>query len=943
MDEAKKMPTTLGEAHFRALLQCVRDPIVVWDREYKCVYANRAALDHAGTSSDRVIGKSMREGLVYPHDLVPLWTDRVQQVMETGETMLVEDTTGAGESLACTESVLSPVRDTEGNISAVGVVHREVTERSHQEKLLTIERDLGVALSAGPPLEETLRLCLDAALDASGMDGGAVYLVDEATGDLNLALEKGLSQGPVPIVSHHQADSENARTVREGQPLYASYQQLLDFPEDYYYRNEGLRCLASVPVVHKGKSIGCLNAASRSFEQVPPSVRLALETIASQIGGALVRARVQQDLQESEERYRRFSESAAEGIAIHAGGRLIEVNQALASMVGYEVPELVHNWLDLVAPEYRGYMAHKTASGDEEPYEVLMLRKDGSRFPVEVLGKNLEQRGRLLRVVVLRDLTQRKKAEAELRRSEERYRALVEATAQVVWITDAQGEVVEDIPTWREFTGQTRDETKGWGWLEAIHPEDREKTAQLWEDAIQRGRLYLSEYRARRADGEYRLFAVRGVPIFEEDGTLREWMGTCTDITEHRQADEELRRHRQHLERLVEERSAELERTNQDLQAEIAEHKRIEEALRESEDRFRNIYENAMIGLYRTTPDGRILMANPALVHMLGYSSFDQLGSRNLEESGYEPQYPRSAFRQVIEREGQVLGLESAWKKADGTTLFLRESARAVRDETGNTLYYEGSVEDISARKRAEDHLRAIMADLERSNKELEQFAYVASHDLQEPLRMVSSYTQLLARRYQDQLDQDAHEFISYAVNGAERMQRLIEDLLAYSRVGTRGKAFETTDSQRALDQALANLQTAIEDTGAVVTHDHLPTVIADESQLTQVFQNLVSNALKFHSQAPPRVHVAAAAGDDECVFSISDNGIGIDPEYHERIFVIFQRLNAGDEYPGTGIGLALCKHIVERHGGRIWVESQAGQGSTFYFTIPARKVENHE
>jgi PAS domain S-box-containing protein len=181
MDEAKKMATTLGEAHFRALLESAGDPIVVWDRDYNCLYANEAALDHAAATRDKLIGKSMREGQVYPRDLVQLWMARVAQVMETGEAMRVEDTRGAGDSLVYTESVLSPIRDADGNISAVGVVHHEVTERRHEERLLTIERDLGVALSAGPPLEETLRLCLDAALDASGMDGGAVYLVDEAT------------------------------------------------------------------------------------------------------------------------------------------------------------------------------------------------------------------------------------------------------------------------------------------------------------------------------------------------------------------------------------------------------------------------------------------------------------------------------------------------------------------------------------------------------------------------------------------------------------------------------------------------------------------------------------------------------------------------------------------------------------------------------------------
>ena len=250
---------------------------------------------------------------------------------------------------------------------------------------------------------------------------------------------------------------------------------------------------------------------------------------------------------------------------------------------------------------------------------------------------------------------------------------------------------------------------------------------------------------------------------------------------------------------------------------------------------------------------------------------------------------------------------------------------------------------EIVERKRAEEQLKRTLADLERSNEELEQFAYVASHDLQEPLRMVSSYTQLLARRYQDQLDQDAHEFIGYAVDGAERMQHLINDLLTYSRVGTRGKPFGKTDCQQALQDTLANLQTAIEETDATVTHDQLPTVLADESQLVQVFQNLVSNAIKFRGQAPPAIHIGAQRKNDEWVFSVRDNGMGIEPQYHDRIFVIFQTLHARDQYPGTGIGLALCKRIVERHRGRIWVESALGEGATFYFTIPDREVGKDE
>ncbi len=241
--------------------------------------------------------------------------------------------------------------------------------------------------------------------------------------------------------------------------------------------------------------------------------------------------------------------------------------------------------------------------------------------------------------------------------------------------------------------------------------------------------------------------------------------------------------------------------------------------------------------------------------------------------------------------------------------------------------------------KRAQDILevrvRERTAELARSNAELEQFAYIASHDLQEPLRMVSSYVQLLEARYKGRLDQDADDFIGYATEGAARMQRLIVDLLAYSRVGTRGKTFEKVSLEEALEQALQNLRLAIRDTDAVVTHDPLPVAYGDGGQLVQVFQNLLDNAIKFHGKDRPMVHVSALVEGRLCLCSIRDNGIGIDQQYLDRLFFLFQRLHTRREYPGTGLGLAICKRIVERHGGRIWVDSTAGAGSTFQFSLP--------
>ncbi len=257
----------------------------------------------------------------------------------------------------------------------------------------------------------------------------------------------------------------------------------------------------------------------------------------------------------------------------------------------------------------------------------------------------------------------------------------------------------------------------------------------------------------------------------------------------------------------------------------------------------------------------------------------------------------------------------------------------------GRTAELARAIEDlereVTERKQAEERLKRTLEDLARSNRELEQFAYVASHDLQEPLRMVASFTQLLAKRYQGKLDADADDFIGYAVEGANRMQKLIQDLLSYSRLGTQGKEFQPTNCETVLDKALENLQAAIEETGAVITHDPLPTVMADEAQLLQLFQNLLSNAIKFHGEESPRVHVSAEEKDGNWVFSVKDNGIGMDPKYFELVFVIFQRLQARDEYPGTGIGLAITKRIVHRHGGKIWAESEPGKGSTFFFTIP--------
>jgi signal transduction histidine kinase len=260
-------------------------------------------------------------------------------------------------------------------------------------------------------------------------------------------------------------------------------------------------------------------------------------------------------------------------------------------------------------------------------------------------------------------------------------------------------------------------------------------------------------------------------------------------------------------------------------------------------------------------------------------------------------------------------------------------------DEIGRlSRAFDAMTENLKNITASRDELNQIARELERSNQELQQFAYVASHDLQEPLRMVAGFTRLLERRYKDKLDQDAREFINFAVDGAVRMQKLIDDLLTYSRVGAPHIPFEPVDCNRLLNQAITNLRVAIEENHALITSSDLPTVTCNGSQMIQLFQNLISNAIKFRGAEIPRIRIAAEYRDGEWLFSFRDNGIGIDPQYKDRIFQIFQRLHSRDEYDGTGIGLALCMKIVELHKGKIWMESEEGKGATFYFTLPDRE-----
>jgi PAS domain S-box-containing protein len=367
---------------------------------------------------------------------------------------------------------------------------------------------------------------------------------------------------------------------------------------------------------------------------------------------------------------------------------------------------------------------------------------------------------------------------------------------------------------------------------------------------------------------------------------------------------------------------------------------RAEQALRDSEARKTAILQSAGDAIITMDEHDLIESINPAAELMFGYPASEIIGqhiTRIMPSPRTEPKACSQDSPLIGECKLMIgVGLEATGQRKNGTLFPIERTVNEV--QLGHCRIFTGTIRDISARKKAEADLLRRTSELARSNTELEQFAYIASHDLQEPLRTIGSFTQLLARRYSEQLDDTADEFISYIIDGVTRMQTLINDLLDYSRVGIRRTRPQITHFDRIIERVLDNLRTSIAETHAIITHDPLPTLLVDSSQMVSLFQNLISNAIRYRSAAAPTIHVSATLQAQEWLFSIKDNGIGFDPKHAERIFAIFQRLHTREKYPGTGMGLAVCKKIIEGHAGRIWAQSEPGLGSTFFFTIPARE-----
>ncbi len=499
-------------------------------------------------------------------------------------------------------------------------------------------------------------------------------------------------------------------------------------------------------------------------------------------------------------------------------------------------------------------------------------------------------------------------AEKVLRIQLARYQTLVLALAQVIWTNDPDGEMAGEQPSWEAFTGQTPAQYQRLGWLDAIHPEDRTHTEAIWQRAVAARGPCEYEHRLRRRDGEYRYFSVRAVPVFAADGSIREWAGIHSDITQR---------------------------------------KLTEHSLREGERRFRELADAMPQIVWAARADGHFDYYNYRWYEFTGRSR-----AADGDASWSDVVHPDDQA-ELLRQQHSAIASGSAYeteyrlRRSDGVYRWHLRRALPVRDPAGQITRWFGTCTDIDVRKRTEDELRSATVMLTQANRELEAFATVASHDLQEPLRKIHSFAGCLREEVTD-LTPEALRYLDRMQDAATRMASLISDLLSLSRLSSKGQPFVPVDLNEVIAGVVSDLEARLAETGGRVEIPTLPMVASDAVQMRQLLQNLIGNGLKFHKKdVAPIITVSAEIIDSgldangraqpggTCRISVADNGIGFDEKYLDRVFTIFQRLHGRGEYAGTGIGLAICRRIAERHGGAITARSQPGHGSTFVVTLP--------
>lgn len=612
----------------------------------------------------------------------------------------------------------------------------------------------------------------------------------------------------------------------------------------------------------------------------------------------------EKELLKREELFKSAFEKSVIAMALTSmNGELLRINSAFCNLTGYNEKELrgIH-FKELTHPDdleenLKGM--NKLYSGEIASFrmEKRYIRKDGQTIWVDMSTAPVRnEKGEMdFFVTHVQDISKRKRAEVRLRESKEKFKQLANSIPQHSFIARSDGYIIWFNKRWYQYTGAIPGEALGWGWRKYI-PEPL--TLEKGRAFVAKGKPFEMVIPLLGKDGLKREFLMKTIPFKDKNGRVEQWFGTLTDISEL---------------------------------------KKVERELKNSKEKLSIALENGNIGTWEWNLKTNEFYWDERTEKMfdLKPGKFEGTYSSFLN-SVHEEDLPHleKALRQTVE-DNQPFETILRTKPNNGESGYISLKAVVTKDREGNPVYMEGVCFDVTGLKKGSEQILVKMnEELLRSNMDLQQFAYVASHDLQEPLRMVSSFTQLLQKRYYDKLDMEANEYINFAVDGSKRMYDLLNGLLTFSRIQTRGQEFSKVNMNNMLQKAKENLKLVIEETKAVITNTNLPEILGDESQMIQVLQNLIENGIKF-SNGIPRITISSEKRTNEYIFSIRDEGIGIESIYFERIFRIFQKLHSAGEYKGTGIGLAICKRIIERHGGKIWVESKQGEGSAFYFSVP--------
>jgi PAS domain S-box-containing protein len=812
---------------------------------------------------------------------------------------------------------------------------RYAIERKQVQAELAVARELALVIGEAENVDEALGLALRKICERTGWKLGQAWMRGPGNARLECspawhATSEGLEsfrQRSLSTTFEEGVGLPGSAWFNKGPVWLRDVKSDLNFPRASAAKEVGLGAGMAVPVMARDEVVAVLEFFV--FESRGEDERLVevVSSVAAQIGSLVLRKQAEDALRHSEERLRLVLETAHEAfISIDVAGVITAWNPEAEAIFGWTRDEALGSRLtDKVIPkQYRqrheqGF-AHFLRTGEgpvlNKRIELSALHRDGHEFPVELTISPLRIGDSYVFNAFLRDITARRQAEEELRTSESK---LAEAQ-QVAHIGSWEWDVATDEITWsdelyRIFGVERASFAASYeAYLERIAAEDRELVDGVVQKALADPGSFVFHHRTIRPDGATRTLQCRGEVVTDEGGQPLRLRGTAQDVTEERKADE---------------------------------------ALARSETRYRLLAENSTDVIAVTDRSGALTYVSPACRKLFGYEPEELLGRDILEFPHPEDlALVSQALKEVLDSRESV-SIAHRCRRKDGSYVWVEVLARQVSDsQTGEIQGVQSICRDITERKRAEDELLALAASLEESNSELEQFAVVASHDLQEPLRKIQAFGSLLTAKYGELLDEPGLDYVHRMEKAARRMQDLIGNLLSLSRITTRGQPFATVDLEQTVKDVVADLEVAIEEMGARVEVGELPTIEADPLQMRQMLQNLISNSLKFMPEdSAPIVKVhgrlrKGAAGDvsngeSTVTILVEDNGIGFDSRHVDRIFQVFERLHGRGEYEGTGMGLAICKKIARRHGGDITATSTTGAGATFIVSLPARHTDS--